>query len=73
MADAKFETGELVTFTPRLGDANVPTGIFTVLRVMPSEAGHRSYRVRGARDGQERVLPEDQLTPASDAKPRAKG
>jgi hypothetical protein len=72
MADAKFGTGELVTFTPGLGDANIPTGIFTVLWVMPSEGGHRSYRVRGARDGQERVLPEDQLMPASDTRPRAK-
>jgi hypothetical protein len=62
----------LVTFTPGFGDANIPTGNFTVLRVMPSEGGHRSYRVRGARDGQERVLPEDQLTPASDAKPMVK-
>jgi hypothetical protein len=70
MADAKFATGQVVTFTPGLGDANIPKGEFTVLRVMPSEGGRREYRVRGARDGQERVLPESQMEAAGNSWPK---
>ncbi|RKJ95948.1 hypothetical protein EBE87_28440 [Pseudoroseomonas wenyumeiae] len=64
MAEAKFLVGQTVTFTRGQADGNIPAGEFTILRVMPSEGGQRSYRVRGARDGQERVLPEDQLEAA---------
>jgi hypothetical protein len=72
MAEAKFVIGQVVTFSRGLGDANIPVGEFTILRVMPSEGNRRDYRVRGARDGQERTLPEDQLTAAGSGWPTSK-
>jgi hypothetical protein len=64
-AAAKFQVGDVVAFQRGAGDSNLPAGDFTILRVMPSEAGQRTYRVRGKKDGQERVLPEDQMTATS--------
>jgi hypothetical protein len=72
MAEAKFAVGQVVTFNRGFGDANIPAGEFTILRVMPSEGNRRVYRVRGARDGQERAFPEDQLTAAGSGWPTSK-
>jgi len=57
----KFIVGQTVEFMPGRWDSNVPTGTYTVTRVMPSDHEGRTYRVRSTRDGQERVLPEQQL------------
>jgi hypothetical protein len=62
MSDAAFKVGQVVAFARRPSDGHIPKGGFTVLRVMPTESGLRSYRVRG-RDGQERVFEESQLRP----------
>lgn len=61
MSAAKFAVGQVVEFLGGAGDGNVPKGNFVVLRVMPPENRLFSYRVRSARDGQERSLPEAQL------------
>jgi len=62
---SKFSVGQLVQFIPHLGDAHIPPGTYTITRVMPRDSQDRTYRVRSSRDGQERVLPEQQLRDAS--------
>jgi hypothetical protein len=64
MSDAKFKIGQAVALDRGAGDSHIPAGEFTITRVMPSEGGFRSYRVRG-KDSVERVMQESQLRPAS--------
>jgi hypothetical protein len=73
MGEAKFVVGQTVGFIRGLGDGNVPSGEFTILRVMPSEGNRRDYRVRSVKDGQERVLPEDQLEMVKGGWPKTAG
>lgn len=67
MSQSKFAVGQTVEFIRSSSDNHVPAGSFTVTRVMPSDSPDRSYRVRSARDGLERVLTESQLRPMTGA------
>ncbi len=53
--------GERVEFSPGRADANVPRGLYTVTRLMPSETPDMQYRVKSLRDSHERVVRESQL------------
>jgi hypothetical protein len=71
MTTPKFQIGQVVTFIPGTDDTFLPAGEFAILRVMPAEAGARSYRVRGEQDGRERVLPEKRMRVFDGARGRA--
>jgi hypothetical protein len=62
---SKFAIGQTVEFLRGPSDGHVPQGTFTITRVMPRDSQDRSYRVRSSRDGQERVLTENQLRASS--------
>ncbi len=61
MAPHKFAVGDRVEFSPGRFDGNVPRGIYTVARLMPSETPDHQYRVKNTRDSHERVVLESQL------------
>ena len=56
----KYSVGQRVTFAGRTG-RNAPSGEYEIVRLMPAEAGQYLYRIRGAAELWERVVPEDQL------------
>lgn len=65
MTPHKFTVGQTVEFRPGAGDLPGSRGAYTILRALPGDDLDRTYRARGAGDGQERVLREKQLTPAA--------
>ena len=62
MAPQKYTIGQKVDFRPELGDGPGSRGSYTITRALPGDDLDRTYRARGAQDGQERVLRESQLT-----------
>ncbi|WP_376094837.1 hypothetical protein ACE7GA_01900 [Roseomonas sp. CCTCC AB2023176] len=67
MTTPKFIVGQKVEYRPDAGDMPGLRGTYTITRVLPGDDRDRTYRARGAQDGQERVLREKQLTPVADA------
>jgi hypothetical protein len=63
MQPHKYAIGEKVEFLPGPADGNVPRGVFTVTRTMPGDDLDRTYGIRSALDGHERVVRERQLRP----------
>jgi hypothetical protein len=61
MAPHRFAVGERVEFSPGRLDGNVPRGVYTVTRLLPSETLDLQYRVKNLRDSHERVVRESQL------------
>lgn len=65
MAQHKYAVGQSVRFIPeRFIDASA-RGIYTIVRPLPEAGGIFQYRVKANRDGQERVVREDQLERSS--------
>jgi hypothetical protein len=63
MPPHKFTVGQDVHFRPGPAEMNTPAGIYTITRALPGDDFDRTYRVRSARDGHERVFREKQLEP----------
>jgi hypothetical protein len=63
MQPHKYAIGEKVEFLTGPADGNVPRGVFTVTRTMPGDDLDRTYGIRSALDGHERVVRERQLRP----------
>ena len=61
MSNYKFAVGERVEFSPGRFDGNVPRGLYTITRHLPSETLDMQYRVKSVRDSHERVVRESQL------------
>jgi hypothetical protein len=57
----KFKVGQTVTIIPNRLDRHLPSGAYTILRLLPIEGVDVRYRVRNSRDGHERVVFEGQL------------
>lgn len=57
----KFAVGDRVEFSPGRFDGNVPRGLYTVARLLPSDTPDHQYRVKHTRDNHERVVRESQL------------
>ena len=56
----KFKIGQTVDLVP--GRTHLkPLGRFEIVRVMPTEHGHRQYRIRSLMDGHERMALEAEL------------
>jgi len=60
----KFRTGDRVRAMPDPSNANCPTGIYTILKVLPVSGRGCQYRAKGVTDTYERVLDEALLRPA---------
>lgn len=73
MTRHKFAVGEQVQFLQSRNDLHIPSGTYTVTRLLPAEGGDCQYRVRNAHDGHERVMRESQLAggPSQSDRPRA--
>jgi hypothetical protein len=57
----RFAVGERVEFSPGRFDGNVPRGLYTITRQLPSETPDMQYRVKSVRDSHERVVRQSQL------------
>ncbi len=60
----RFAIGDRVAFTPAPLDGSARRGLYTVVRLMPSEDRDRQYRIKDLRDGHERMVRESQLSQA---------
>lgn len=61
MEPHKFRVGQSVELLRSHEHHLKPLGTFEVVRVMPTEHGHRQYRIRSLADGHERVAMEGEL------------
>jgi hypothetical protein len=62
MTHHKFKVGQTVNIIPNRLDRHLPSGAYTILRLLPIEGIDVRYRVRNSRDGHERVVLEGQLS-----------
>jgi hypothetical protein len=58
----KFKVGQTVNLIPNRLDRHLPSGGYTIVRLLPIEGLEIRYRVRNTRDGHERVVFEGQLS-----------
>jgi len=62
-AMSKLKVGGLVTYKPQsVHSRDAARGAYQVVRVMPSEKGLTSYRIKSVLEGHERVADEHELT-----------
>lgn len=61
MAEHKFRVGQAVEFFPDPGVDKVSRGRYTIVRLLPLEAGTPQYRLKNSTDGHERMARETQL------------
>lgn len=61
MAAHRYAVGERVEYSPGRLDGNVPRGVYTIVRHLPSETSDLQYRVKHQSDSHERVVRESQL------------
>jgi len=64
----KFALGQQVVMRSASLERHIPQGVYTISRALPGDDLDRSYRVRHAGDGHERVVRERQIE-AHDAMP----
>lgn len=57
----KYKVGQTVNIIPNRLDRQMPSGAYTVQRLLPIEGVDIRYRVRNTQDGHERVVLEGQL------------
>ena len=57
----RFTVGQSIEFVPGRFDGSAPSGVYTVVRLLPNDATDREYRVKNARDGHERIIKESQM------------
>jgi hypothetical protein len=60
----KFRTGDRVRVLPDPANANGPTGLYTILKLLPVAGRGCQYRAKGVTDTYERVLDESLLRAA---------
>ena len=61
VADYKFAVGDRVALVANSSNANVRTGVYTIVRRMPASSQGCQYRAKSALDSHERVVDEAQL------------
>jgi hypothetical protein len=64
MAQHKFKIGQTVHLLSSRLERHVPTGAYTIQRLLPIEGHTVLYRVKHSSDGHERVVNEAQLRAA---------
>jgi hypothetical protein len=67
MPDHRFEVGQtiVVPWSGRAG-GGIPSGMYVVVRLMPSVGGEPRYRAKSTADGHEWALQESQMRPAAE-------
>jgi hypothetical protein len=65
MPNHRFEVGQtiVVPWSGRVG-SGIPSGMYVVVRLMPSVGGEPRYHAKSAADGREWALAESQMRPA---------
>ena len=63
MSQHKFRVGQAVEFSPDPGVDRLSRGRYTIVRLLPLEAGTPQYRLKNVADGHERLARESQLGP----------
>lgn len=63
MSEHKFRVGQAVEFSPDPGTDRASRGRYTIVRLLPPEAGTPQYRLKNTADGRERMARETQLGP----------
>ena len=58
----RFKTGQHVTVRPNTLVADLPGGVFTVVRPLPETRGVWQYRIESVADGHERIVFEIDLS-----------
>ena len=61
MTDHKFWIGEKVELVPSIYERFAATGIYEVVRQLPTSNGELGYRIKSVREPYERVVRESQL------------
>jgi hypothetical protein len=61
MPPHSFAVGQSVELAFKGFDGAAPSGLYTVVRLLPNDSSDREYRVRNVRDGHERVVRESQI------------
>jgi hypothetical protein len=65
MQNHRFEVGQTVVVPWSAGAAgSMPSGMYAVVRLMPSIGGEPRYRAKSTADGHEWALVESQMRPA---------
>ena len=61
MSPHKFSLGQTVTVRAGAAEGHIPSGTYTISRILPGDDFDRSYRAKHVGDGHERVLREKQI------------
>jgi len=61
MSPHKFSLGQTVTVRAGAAEGHIPSGTYTISRILPGDDLDRSYRAKHVGDGHERVLREKQI------------
>ncbi len=61
VTDHKFRVGEHVELVPSLSERFAATGMYEVVRQLPTSNGELGYRIKSVREPYERVVRESQL------------
>jgi hypothetical protein len=69
MAHHKFKVGQTVNLIANRLERHVPSGAYTIQRLLPIEGPELMYRVKHIGDGHERVVKEAQLRPGKTLTP----
>ena len=65
MALHKFRIGESVHFTSGMAGRGGASGVYEVVRLLPTEGDEQQYRIKSATEPHERLVKESQLNRAS--------
>jgi len=71
MAHHKFKVGQTVNLVPNRLERHVPSGAYTIQRLLPIEGPELFYRVKHTGDGHERAVREAQLQPGKARSPQS--
>jgi len=61
MSPHKFTLGQKVMVRVGSAEGHIPSGVYTISRILPGDDFDRAYRVLHSKDGHERVVREKQL------------
>ena len=64
MTNHEFKMGQFVRYTPDKTPAQTPIGIYTILRLMPTEDNDQQYRIKNMTEPFERSARVSQLADA---------
>jgi len=66
MTNHKYKVGQRVTFTGPIRN-NSPSGVYEILKLLPTDADRIQYRIKSPHEAHERVIGEEHLAVRADA------